>query len=89
MLSTYRKIAQLSFAAHPSQARANSPQEQINCPENIAYGTASNALIMSTQTKVTGKGNIAYVTVGEKSEDIKASANDTSPSPIYDDVTIN
>ena len=89
MLSTYRKIAQLSFAAHHSQAHANSPQEQIECPENIAYGIASNTLSMSTsaQAKVTCKESISYANVGEKSEDIGAKASNTSPT--YDEVTIS
>ena len=86
MLSTYRRIAQLSFAAHHSQVHANSPQEQIICPEDNAYGTASNTLIMSTQAIVTCKGNIAYATVGEESEDITATTNNSSP--IYDEVKV-
>ena len=84
---TYRKIAQLSFAAHHSQAHANSPQEQICCPEDNAYVTASNTLNMSTQAIVTCQGNIAYATVAEESEDITATTNNSSP--IYDEVTID
>ena len=76
------------FAAHHSQAHANSPQKQISCPENIAYDTASNTLRMSSQANVTCTENIAYVTVVEKSEHIRATGNNNS-SPIYDEVAIN